>query len=566
MDLAAFYPFVPLRPISITNNTAEFKLQYLWDKIITSNNESSAFPPLLGALKSSAIESFEIFSDELPVGHLKYIHSVGAVAKVEWEMVPDAGGGGHAFTGIFATGSKQALLRISKAVDLPIGRITPGLALKILLDGVVSANLLALISLQGDTDHDIFYRNYTNHVPLPVPPIAPHIFTLKAKFSTASSCPNMLGLSELSQYNMTPKDDAITPYEVVFVPNPMITFPSTEYDLLTLLDLLEGIPNGTVLFEIYARHNPGEDANIPLGTIRMLTPFTRSKFGDDTLFFRHGYMEDDIALNPWWLNMTDIPKSCFNPNFSPNITRPYLQDSARQMSETNCPFRAILNRVEANPEINNVTDPVSKSCRSEYNASYQPTGLNGAAVAYLKERDRVLHSAAEESDTSFLRGGGTVGVCTFTLNNISLYCDIRLKTLPEAQGMRDSCVENGVFYTTDRTTTVCDVSYAGFAYKVNLVQDYLSMCIPESCTKQEAAHLMRELGVEIRAFEDGIAWQTDGLFDFMCDAVLTNLSILEGANKEDFNKNNVNSGAITTIKGSRVLAIALAVSWLFTGL
>ena len=59
------------------------------------------------------------------------------------------------------------------------------------------------------------------------------------------------------------------------------------------LSFLEGIESDATIFEIYASSSPSEDsASIRVGEIKLAgTPFARSKFGDESLFFRHQYME-----------------------------------------------------------------------------------------------------------------------------------------------------------------------------------------------------------------------------------------------------------------------------------
>ena len=53
-------------------------------------------------------------SDLLPPGRAKYIHSVGAVATVSFEP----SGSPHPFTGLFATGAKHGVLRLSTATPV----------------------------------------------------------------------------------------------------------------------------------------------------------------------------------------------------------------------------------------------------------------------------------------------------------------------------------------------------------------------------------------------------------------------------------------------------------------
>jgi len=77
----------------------------------------------------------------------KYIHSVGTHGKVVLNS-----NGNHPFTGLFQ-GANKGIVRLSSAAkpelgnpDAPLG---PGMGLKFLRDGMDSANLVAMYSVNG---------------------------------------------------------------------------------------------------------------------------------------------------------------------------------------------------------------------------------------------------------------------------------------------------------------------------------------------------------------------------------------------------------------------------------
>ena len=86
--------------------------------------------------------------DAMPPGDLygtrtKYIHSVGAVGKVEFVPNPSN------FTGMFSK-ADFGLVRLSSAVQPTSSQpLAPGMGLKWLRDGVDSANLVSMYSLEG---------------------------------------------------------------------------------------------------------------------------------------------------------------------------------------------------------------------------------------------------------------------------------------------------------------------------------------------------------------------------------------------------------------------------------
>ena len=163
------------------------------------------------------------------------------------------------------------LLRFSTAtpVDPDTPNITPGIGLKLLRDGVPSANVVAMPGLDGQADFNILTRNYSNHLEMPVS-WATQI--VAAKFVQASYCPLMVGLADMAAFEEdgTEIKDWSAPFELIFVPNPEISaFPKQPYsgdDFLAYAEL--GIDEGSVLFEVYARASPISLIDVHLGSIK----------------------------------------------------------------------------------------------------------------------------------------------------------------------------------------------------------------------------------------------------------------------------------------------------------
>jgi len=91
----------------------------------------------------------------------------------------------------------------AKQATLSPPNVTPGLTLKFMRDGVKSANIFAMISLEGQSSFNLFEHDLTNHVPN----IGPNaIFALKAlaaKFKTASNWPTMIGLKDCADFDQS---------------------------------------------------------------------------------------------------------------------------------------------------------------------------------------------------------------------------------------------------------------------------------------------------------------------------------------------------------------------------
>jgi len=77
---------------------------------------------------------------------------------------------------------------------------------------------------------------------------------------------------------------------------------------------LEGIQQ-RVLFKVYAYADHTSfvgNQRTEIGSLVTTSAFVSSKFGDEHLFFRHQYMEDDFAKHPEWLKQMgkDVSKYC----------------------------------------------------------------------------------------------------------------------------------------------------------------------------------------------------------------------------------------------------------------
>ena len=103
--------------------------------------------------------TFTTKGDAMPPGMLwghrtKFIHSVGAVGKVKF--VPAQG---NQYTGVLR-GADYGLIRLSSAAkpssSSPLG---PGMGLKFLRDGVDSANLVSMFSVDGQPGDWDFFSN-----------------------------------------------------------------------------------------------------------------------------------------------------------------------------------------------------------------------------------------------------------------------------------------------------------------------------------------------------------------------------------------------------------------------
>lgn len=104
--------------------------------------------------------------DQMPKGTLygtrsKLIHTEGVIAAVK---MTDSGK--HPFTGIFK-GADVGIVRMSVAAEpnLKVKMLTPGIGLKFLRDGMDSASLVAMYSVDGQESWNYFANDFSNHIP-----------------------------------------------------------------------------------------------------------------------------------------------------------------------------------------------------------------------------------------------------------------------------------------------------------------------------------------------------------------------------------------------------------------
>lgn len=232
----------------------------------------------------------------------KIIHSVGVVGIVNWES-----NGKHNYTGLFK-GATSGFARLSLAGAPALGsspHMVPGIGLKFFRNRMSSTNMMAMYSLSGQSSFNFFEHDFTNHVPELGTSASVVLRLARSAFAAASEWPTMLGLSDFARY--TQDGNAVAspefPFRLVFHPTLAYhqKFNQTKPSAEVLVELAKGLAAGTVLYEIYAQHDPRYDTLTPIGTLKLMTPATTSMFGDKTMFLQHVRKESDFALRPQWL-------------------------------------------------------------------------------------------------------------------------------------------------------------------------------------------------------------------------------------------------------------------------
>jgi len=289
--------------------TAAEKNEIIFENCMEDTTAADWIPALemVGIFLESMCPTVRAQGDELPLqeGILfhgyrrKYGHTVGTVAQVQWQDL-----GGHTYTGLFQ-GAYQGIARLSLAFKPDTTKLntTPGMGLKFLRDGMDSANLVAMYSIDGQESWNFFKNDFSNHIPTGGPAVLPILL----KFSEATSYVDQVALSDWAKYDEAgnPISDAVFPYSLRFHPTGDIFFsetyvrPHTE-DLVT-------IPNGSTLYEVYAMNKPVElgGTELHIADLVMVSDMITSMWGDQHLFFRHQDMMDDLDIHPDWKEYTE---------------------------------------------------------------------------------------------------------------------------------------------------------------------------------------------------------------------------------------------------------------------
>jgi len=276
----------------------ETKYDQLWSEIKSDASYGGYHPT--DAFSESLITSFENEWDVMPAGRRKAIHSVGAVCPFTVDISPDS-----PYTGLFKAGEKSTgFIRMGGATDFTdTPGMTPGVGIKFLRSGTSSANFVLLKELNPlpDNSHNFFAATLTNHLPANIEGAI--TIALALRFCTTGHCITKVGLSNVCTHDQegTEYPDPIFPFKVSFEPNPEVSFPDAAPGSMTeFLDQFKAIPVGTKLYTIKAMENPENPMDSILGNLVTADECVSSNFGDTEMFFKHQWIEEDIALRPEW--------------------------------------------------------------------------------------------------------------------------------------------------------------------------------------------------------------------------------------------------------------------------
>lgn len=226
----------------------------------------------------------------------KIIHTVGAVARVELVIEPDS-----PFTGVLApppAGGATGLVRISLAAPVSGQKsITPGIGLKLFVDGRPSLDLVAMNHTVGQgRDFDLFSNTFTHDLTGEHDQLRPPQKLMSFFFTKVSEQPRRLTIDHLAAVHAdgSPVAEPIVPERLVFVPHEQTRSIYAGAHGEDFRDPLLNIrrPRLRTLWRVDAVGAGEAGRDRPIGHVRMAGPFTCS-LGGDRLFFRHHVADAD---------------------------------------------------------------------------------------------------------------------------------------------------------------------------------------------------------------------------------------------------------------------------------
>jgi len=300
------------------SQTSSTKSQQL-TKAILSDKAPGTYYPSAEVIAELLVEdmntSFDTVADDMPTqfGGLAYrkklIHTVAVHGNAKWTPVSNS----LQYTGIFASGCDNVVVRLSSAFEPTVDNLTdtphiaPGAALKFLVDGKGALNSFFMYQLVGQSSWNFFAHDGTNHVP-ELGTNAPYALKLiRDKFSSASHWPTFVGLSEIAQVDQKGQPIAKPnfPFRIILHPSTQLhnAFPDT-YPGVPFYQQLQSSVQPGLLYEVYAVTDPALDANVTkavhIADLTLTTTLTSSQFGDRHLFLQHHRFENDLKIKPAW--------------------------------------------------------------------------------------------------------------------------------------------------------------------------------------------------------------------------------------------------------------------------
>jgi hypothetical protein len=231
--------------------------------------------------------------DELAPGRRKLIHAFGAEARLRLVITPTAA---HDYTGILAGGAECIIGRFSLASKPTPEASIPALALKIFIAGEPpSLNLLLMHAVDAQPGKNYFAQTFSNVLP-PAESFSARLLAAAfahsaVQIGAVDGNPGRLTLDHLTsmQTDGKPVVAPRTPYRLLFQPTAQAhALMRDDAAGSDFRDRLATLPVGQAIYDVFAlAEGAAPAAATPLGQLLLISPVIASRYGDETLYFRH---------------------------------------------------------------------------------------------------------------------------------------------------------------------------------------------------------------------------------------------------------------------------------------
>jgi hypothetical protein len=290
--------------------TADQKHAWLWKILISGTAHAETdLPPLRMPFKAKPLREIAVVTrrDELvkaltrsselmEPGRPKVIHAHGAVAMITLETAKES-----PFTGLLGSppdGGASGLIRMSMVAKVEgKAAVTPAFGLKLLVDGMRSADVLAMNHTVGQgRDFDMFSNSMTNDLSDKHTALRPPQQMMSVLFSRVTERPREMVSNHLvaQRRDGAAVDRPVAPQRVIFDPTPdakQIFANNAGVDFRIVLSTT--VPIGTPLYDVAGELDDGTKK--PIGVLKTTTKFASSD-GGDGLFFRHEHDPNNLKL------------------------------------------------------------------------------------------------------------------------------------------------------------------------------------------------------------------------------------------------------------------------------
>lgn len=299
--LASVTSCLAVLPASYTSLSATEKQAILWNQVLDTQYSwdrlPNTFDPKQYNLTLQETGEFLAISfmhtgDEQPPGRSRMDAAhFGIVGKITFKTYKNSTSG---YTGLLNSGG-IGLIRLS--LDTQSGAsYNPNVGVKILIDGQISRNFHQAQDLIGQDLDQNFFSVPMNNI-IPIPPIGSKPKDLAfvkvgsllpgGPLDRPSSVGN-LGIYEQSSVRSdgTKEAKVIAPFKLAFKPNPANAFSgATTKDFRK--EIQKHVPSGRVLYYVSGMRMEDSTLEEPIGEIVLDSELLASKWGDESLFFRH---------------------------------------------------------------------------------------------------------------------------------------------------------------------------------------------------------------------------------------------------------------------------------------